>query len=398
MNMDQIDEVMMRYVENEEMPGGELFIHQNDQEIYHGMWGYSNLETKTPVSDDTVYCMCSMSKVLTAVGFLKLVEQGQAGLDDEVKKYIPAFANQRVVSDERFDGEENFAKYFIKGEKAPLNDVKTVAADRSITVRDLLTHSSGLEMGAFGMLCRMAMKCEDETLETRCEKFARMPLDFQPGTATGYSPTAGMDLLARLTEIITGDDFASYMKREIFDPLKMKDMTFHPTKEQLKRRMPLYKRVEGKLVNVTGTACDLDGMISGGPRYTSAAGGAYGRVSDYDRFTRMLANGGTLNGVRILKPETVRMMYTERAYRHLEAEPGMEWGLGVRVRQEPERAVSFAVKGTYGWSGAFGTHMFICPDRHLAVTFGTNREDLGGSGSYISRKVEELVFGIVDCY
>ena len=85
MNMDQIDEVMMRYVENEEMPGGELFIHQNDQEIYHGMWGYSNLETKTPVSDDTVYCMCSMSKVLTAVGFLKLVEQGKAGLDDEVK-------------------------------------------------------------------------------------------------------------------------------------------------------------------------------------------------------------------------------------------------------------------------------------------------------------------------
>lgn len=394
MEVREIDKVMNELVERGEMPGAELFVHIDGREAYHGIWGYSNLETKTPMAEDTILCMCSMTKVLTVAGFMRLVEQGKVGLDDEVRKFIPAFAAKRVVADERFEGMESFVKYFIQKEPAPLSDVKTVAAKRELTMRDLLTHSSGLEMGGFGMLCRIQMQSDEETLQTRVEKHAVMPLDFQPGTATGYSPTASMDTLARIVEIITGQDFAVYMKKEIFDPLGMEDMTFHLSGEQQGRRMPLYKMVDGKLIDVTGSEADVDGLISGGPKLHSASGGAFGRMGDYHRFTRMLAQEGSLNGVQILKPETVRMLYEEHARTHLEPEPGMEWGLGVKVRQDPVRAQSYVAKGTYGWSGAFGTHMFVCPDKKLAVTFGTNREDLGGSGSYISKEVERLVFGI----
>ncbi|MCM1220167.1 MAG: beta-lactamase family protein [Lachnospiraceae bacterium] len=394
MNEKEIDKVMGGLIERGEMPGAELWIHADGKEAYHGIWGYSNLETRNPMAEDTILCMCSMTKVLTVVGFLRLVEQGEIGLDDEVRKFIPAFAAKRVVADERFEGMEAFARYFIQKEPAPLSDVKTAAANRELTVRDLLTHSSGLEMGTFCLLSRLRMQGREETLRTRVEKLARMPLDFQPGTATGYSPTASMDTLARLVEIITGQDFAVYMREEIFDPLEMADMTFHLSEEQKGRRMPLYKMVDGRMVDVTGSGADIDGLVSGGPNLHSASGGAFGRMGDYHKVTRMLAQEGELNGVRILKPETVRMLYEEHAYRHLEPEPGMEWGLGVKVRQDPERAQSYAVKGTYGWSGAYGTHMFVCPDKKLAVTFGTNREDLGGSESYISREVERLVFGI----
>ena len=392
MSVELIEKTMKQFVDDNEMVGGELFVHQGDMEVYHGQWGYANLETKAPYREGTLMCMCSMTKVLTAAGFLKLVEQGRVGLDDEVRKFIPEFTNLKVVADKRFEGMENVIKYLLKREPAPLTDAKLTASKREITMRDLLTHSSGLEMGVYGMLTRETMKCDDETLATRATKMCKMALDFQPGTNTGYSPILSFDLIARLIEVITNEDFAEYMKREIFEPLKMKEMMFQLTKEQEPRLMSRYKVVDGEFINVNGTKEDLEWLISSGPLYHSGAGGAYGRISDYDRFTRMLANEGTLDGVQILRPETVRMMYQERAYNHLKPEPGMEWGLGVKVRQDPVQADSYAAKGTYGWSGAFGTHMLICPDKKLAVTFGTNRTDLGGAGSYISKMIEKLVF------
>ena len=117
-------------------------------------------------------------------------------------------------------------------------------------------------------------------------------------------------------------------------------------------------------------------------------------ITDYDRFGHMLLNGGELDGVRILKPETVELMHTEAAETHLEPEPGFVWGLGMKIRQDPSKSDCKATAGTYGWSGAFGTHFFISPADNLECVFMTNRSDLNGSGSYISAKVEEMVFNI----
>ena len=188
--------------------------------------------------------------------------------------------------------------------------------------------------------------------------------------------------------------FEEYLRKEVFAPLEMKDTTFFPNKEQEKRLVRLVKRKGNKLVDVTDTKEDTQEFLRHGAyRYEAGCGGLYGTITDYEHMARMLCSNGMYQGKQFLKPETVCLMHTEAQKQHLEPEPGFTWGLSVKIRQNPELSGSYAHKGTYGWSGAFGTHFFVCPDEKLEAVFMTNRSDLGGSGSYISEKVEELVFG-----
>lgn len=394
MKEEHIEKVMEDYVACGEMAAGILIVHRRDKLLYHNRWGYVDLARTQPVQEDTIFRMASMTKVLTAAGILKLQERGEISLEDEVRKYLPEFADRQVVADKRFGNLEDFLQGRIRIEEISLGQVETVPARRELTIRDLLTHSSGLEMGIYGWLKRMRLPYGDDTLETRMEKLAKLALDFQPGMGTGYSPTANFDLLARIVEVISGESFDVYMKRELFEPLEMSDTAFHLTKEQEARLIPLYKPVDGKQIDVSGTAEDVGGVAGIGPEYLSGSGGAYSTAQDYDHFTCMLCMEGSYRGKQILKPETVKLLHTARAYQKLEPEPGYEWALGVKVRTDPVRGGSFATKGTYGWSGAFGTHFFVSPKDGLCATFVMNRADIGGSGSYISRKVEELVFGI----
>ena len=153
-----------------------------------------------------------------------------------------------------------------------------------------------------------------------------------------------------------------------------------------------YKRKKNRLVDVTGTKDDMYGILACEAGYIAGCGGLFSTLADYDRFAQMLANGGTLDGVTILKPETVELMHTEAPEKHMEPDPGQVWGLGVKIRQDPAKGNLPVTAGTYGWSGAFGTHFFISPKDDLSCVWMTNRTDLGGSGSYISAKIEELVF------
>ena len=175
----------------------------------------------------------------------------------------------------------------------------------------------------------------------------------------------------------------------------MKNTFFYPNAEQKNRIVKLYKRKNGKLVDVTDTKEDTHQfMHHGNFHIESGSGGLYGTITDYEKLAEMLCNEGKLKGKQFLQSKTVQLMHTEAQEKHLETEPGQVWGLSVKIRQDPTAAESFVHAGTYGWSGAFGTHFFVCPDKKLEAVFTTNRSDLGGSGSYISRKVEELVFKI----
>lgn len=395
MDVIEIQRTMEQYVDTGEMVGGILYVHQNGKTIYQNQWGSVDAEKEKPLSyDKTIFRMASLTKIATAVGILKLIEQEKLGLDTELKELLPEFAEMRVVADERFFGVEAYKKYIIMGETAPLEDVHTISAERELTIRDLLTHSSGLEMATYGLLKRTLEAKPEDTLQDRVERFAKTPLDFQPGTATGYSPTAGFDVLARVIEVVSGLPFAKYMKQEIFEPLEMRDAVYQLEGEQKSRLVPLYKPVDGKQVDVSGSEEDLVGMGSVGECYYSGSAGLYCTAQDIDHLTQMLANAGSFDGKQILKSETVKKLYTETAYQYLEPDSGMEWALGVKVRRDPKKAESFATEEAYGWSGAYGTHMVISPKDGLSLTFVMNRADIGGSGSYISRKVEELVFGI----
>jgi CubicO group peptidase (beta-lactamase class C family) len=394
MKRDQISETMENYLSTKEVAGGALIIRKDGDVIYRNKWGYSNVEEQKLIEDDTIFRIASMTKIVTAVAVMKLYEEDKIGLDDEVRKYIPEFTDPKVVVDKRFVNLEELKHPFWKMLTFNYEKVKTAPAERGITIRDLLSHSSGLELGAAGYIALLKMKYKDDTLKTRVQKYAKHPLDFQPGTAAGYSPTASFDVLARIIEIISGVSFADYLKREIFEPLEMKDATFRPTGEQWKRVAQIYKPRKGKHINMTGTKEDIDFVGRIGPNYFSGSAGLYCTIDDFDNLGQMLCAEGRYRGKQFLKSETIKLMHTEAALNHLEFEPGMVWGLGMLIRQDPEEAESFAKKDTYGWSGHYGTHFFVSPEDKLQVVFMMARSDIGGWGSYIIKKVEELVFAI----
>ncbi len=369
MNTDRINKRMQELTKSGEMAAGTLMISQDGNRIFEGKWGYLNQEEKIPVQYDTIFRIMSMTKVLTAAGVMKLCEEKKIGLDDEVSKYIPAYENMMV---KQLDG-------------------TAVKAVRELTIRDLLTHSSGFGMSSESDQKLSELSKYEDTIADRVLRWSLIPLDFQPGTQTGYSPKGNFDILARIIEIVSGLSFEQYMQKNLFNPLGMRDTCFHLDAAQEKRLMQLYRTVDGKYVNVTDSELDIEAFAKIGKAYSCASAGAYSSVADYHKFTEMLCNEGCYDGIEILKPETVKALYTERAYEHPIEIPGLEWGLGVRVRTDPDKAGSHAYKNTYGWSGHYGTHMFVCPEQKLAVTFMMNRENIGGADSYIIDELEKMI-------
>ena len=387
MTPDVIHQVMNSYIASNEMAGGSLIVRKNDEVVFDGKWGYADIKNQIPITDDTIYRMASLTKVVTAVAIMKLVEEGKLSLDDPISKHLPQFARMRVCADRRYSLERgiSMAAFLPKLLFFRTDKVQTVPVEREITIRDLLSHASGLQQGLIGMIIMMRHNKKD-SLTQRIEDYSHYVLDFQPGTDTGYSPCAAFDILGYLLQVITGKKVEDAYRDLVFEPLGMSSATFKlADKTNLART---YTRKKEKLVDITGTSQDIEGIMRTCPDsdYVAGSAGLYCTVKDYEKLGRMLCNEGD----GFLKPETVQLMITEAQEKHLEPDPGQVWGLSVRIRQKDD----ICTPGTYGWSGALGTHFFVSPKDKLEVVFATHRKDLGGSGSYISRKVEELVFAI----
>lgn len=335
--------------------------------------------------------MMSMTKPVVAVGIMKLVEQGRLGLDDAVADYLPEFRDMAVISDKRFIWKEKMNPLSTLMKLAFFNHItpKTVPAERNFTVRDLLSHTSGLEQGVWGFMAMLRNKEKRTDLSEVCRRYGDYYLDWQPGTMTSYSALAGFDVLTRLIEVVSQKDAARFFEEEIFAPLAMKNASFSPDSRNLVR---LYKHTKKGLKDVTDTKTDVNGFIKMTDGYVCGSGGLYASLDDYEHFARMLCNDGVLNGKQFLKEETVRQLRTEAPLIHLEPEPGQVWGLGVRIRQDGKKGNFNATEGTYGWSGAFGTHFFVSPQDKLTAVWLTNISNAGGSGYPVSKEIERLVF------
>lgn len=396
MNTGRISQALQRYVDNGELAGCALLVRKDGELVYDGKFGCADLKTGAPVTDRTIFRMASMTKCITAAAVLKMIEDGRMGLDDPVSKYLPAFAGLQVADDPRyvFKGKSSMVLAMLRLPFFRMGRVKRRPARRQITIRDLLSHASGLEMGIVGLLGMMKHNLDD-TLVSRVDAYSRFVLDFEPGTATGYSPCASFDILGYILELVSGKPVEEHLRETLFEPLGMADATFHPTPEQKARTARVYTKKGRRLADVTGTKKDLEGIVRVRPDspYTACCGGLYCTAKDYERFGRMLCSEGVHEGRRFLKPKTVALMRTEAQSVHLEPEPGYTWGLGVKIRQDPVRGNSPCTAGTYGWSGALGTHFLVSPRDSLELVFAASRADLGGSGSYISAEVEKLVFG-----
>lgn len=383
---DCINEKMLSYIAGQEMAEAALLVRKSGKIVYQNTWGGA--------SYDSMYRMMSLTKIITSISLLKLMEQGKVALDDPVAKYIPAFSDMKVADDKRYVGVENNQEKLVECLSFfELDKVKTVPAESQITIRDLLSHSAGLEQSDVGLLTLYSMKSGDKTLDERVERYSHYVLGFQPGTQTGYSPISSFAILGKIVELISGMRYEEYLQKEICEPLEMTNTTFFLTDEQRAKLVPVYERVGETLVNVTGTKKDMNGFLMQNPiQFEDGSAGLFSTVIDFEHVADMLCNKGMYHEKQFLKSETVELLHTQGAAKYMESEPGLVWGLGVQIRQDPERANSFATKGTYGWSGMFGTHLFVSPEDDLEAVFVTNRCDLDGSHSYISKEIERMVF------
>ena len=395
MDTQEIQRTIDAYIQNQELAGGALLVRRDEEVLYENTFGYSNIAARQAIARDSLYRLMSMTKPITAVAVMQLAEQGKIELDAPLNHYLHGFTAMRVVDDKRYAYHEGMnALSLLPGLltfrlKAP----RTVPAERDITIRDLLCHASGLEQGIYGLISMKLDKSKRESLAALEQKYSTMPLDFQPGKGGGYSPLAGFDLLARVVEVVSGLPFDTYLQQNLFDPLGMQDTAFRPDDAQSARLVHVYKREKNRLKDVTDTAEDMDSLLKRGEHYTAGCGGLFSTLHDYDRFSHMLLNGGEVDGVRVLQPETVRLMGQQGSPAYPDPDPGCAWGLGMKIRKDPQKAKSACTAGTFGWSGAFGTHFFVSPKDHLSAVWMMNRSDIDGAGSYISKKIEELVFG-----
>lgn len=395
MDTQEIQRTIDAYIQNQELAGGALLVRRDEEVLYENTFGYSNIAARQTIARDSLYRLMSMTKPITAVAVMQLAEQGKIELDAPLNRYLHGFTAMRVVDDKRYAYHEGMnALSLLPGLltfrlKAP----RTVPANRDITIRDLLCHASGLEQGIYGLISMKLDKSKRESLAALEQKYSTMPLDFQPGKGGGYSPLAGFDLLARVVEVVSGLPFDAYLQQNLFNPLGMQDTAFRLDDAQTARLVHVYKREKNRLRDVTDTAEDMDSLLKRGENYTAGCGGLFSTLHDYDRFAHMLLNGGEVDGVRVLQPETVRLMGQQGSPDYPDPDPGCAWGLGMKIRKDPRKAKSACTAGTFGWSGAFGTHFFVSPKDHLSAVWMMNRSDIDGAGSYISKKIEELVFG-----
>jgi CubicO group peptidase (beta-lactamase class C family) len=245
-------------------------------------------------------------------------------------------------------------------------EIYTVPAEREITIRDLLTHTSGLESGGAGTRegARLAPRNTSSNLGAYVPTLGAVPLDFQPGTLWRYSALAGIETLGRIVEVASGITFDQFLKQHIFDPLGMKDTAFYPTDDRLPRVVTLYERKDGKLSRTdTPSWLATKTLFSGG-------GGLWSTAEDYMQFAQMLVNGGALNGKRLLSPRTVDLMGSNHVgdlYSGIgQRQKGMGFGLTVEVVVDNVASGRRESIGSFGWDGAFGTHFWVDRKEQLA--------------------------------
>jgi CubicO group peptidase (beta-lactamase class C family) len=277
-------------------------------------------------------------------------------LNDPVSRFIPSYANLEVGVEKPAAPGPGGARPAGSGP-----DFYTVPAERPITVLDLLTHTSGLMSGPMGNTVASAPFNRRHALGLKwVDELGASALEFQPGTRWAYSAVGGFDALARIVEIAAEQEYGEFLAERLFGPLGMRDITFWPSAEQRSRLATVYQRRDGALV----PSENPDSMS--GEIYHGGGGGLMTTAETYAQFAMMLANGGELNGVRILSPRTVELMGSEFIPSTLPGRTAGEgYGLGVRVVTDAAARRTWLSEGSFGWSGVYGTHFWVDPKENL---------------------------------
>jgi CubicO group peptidase (beta-lactamase class C family) len=401
--LERIDaHLRQQYIDAGRFPGAQLMVYRRGKIVHTSSQGFADIERKVPVRDDTIYRIYSMTKPITSVAFMMLVEQGKVALDEPVHKYIPEWKNLGV---------------FVAGNTPAF---MTRPPARPMLIVDLLRHTSGLTYGfmqrsnvdAAYREAKLGGIDKDGTLQSMVDDLAKIPLEFSPGEAWNYSVST--DVLGYLVGKISGKPFEQFLKERIFDPLGMSDTDFHVPASKAQRLAACYSIEAGGALNFIasdrkpGLALQDDPATSSflsPPSFISGGGGLCSTTADYLTFCRALLNGGELDGVRLLGPKTLKLMtsnhlpggadlpamsrsmFSEVAYN------GVGFGLGVSVTIDPARTLIPGSVGEYAWGGAASTAFFIDPAEELIMIFMT--QVMPSSTYPIRRELRTMVYSAV---
>ena len=342
--LNKVRDVVQEFIDEGRMQYAVVGVARRGKVVYFEAQGVSN--TQAPVQADTMFNMASSTKPILGVAAMMMIEGGLFNPSDPVEKYIPEFRGIQVAVFKERPDKKTSRKNGLK--KAP--EHRLVDSHRPVTIHDLLTHTSGISGRSLGKA--RERRRESDTLATWIPIVAEGPLNFQPGTRWGYG--GGLDVVARIIEIVSGMPFNEFVEKRIFDPLDMKDTHWIVPKDKLHRMLVF---VEGKAGTPT--------------TYFSGSAGLVSTARDYLHFEQMLVNKGELFGNRLLKPESVEMMSTDQVGDLFadagKGSAGVAFGYTVSITVDPELANTGRSAGAFGWGGAGGTVSWADPKEGLAV-------------------------------
>lgn len=370
-------------IENNEIPGANLLVFKNGKEIFYHEDGMASKEEKNPIKRDTIFRLYSMTKPITSAAAMILVERGKMDLYEPVSRYLEGFRNQVV--------EENNS---------------LVSARREMRIKDLLNMTSGLLYGGDGEVGKATAKVFkdiDEKLLTEnalntieiANKLGQCPLAFHPGECWEYGTSA--DVLAAVIEIVSSMKFGDFLKKEIFDPLGMKDTGFYVPLEKKNRLANTYMSDgKGGLTLYTGNNLGIIQNMDREPAYEAGGAGLVSTLDDYAKFSLMLMNGGTHEGAHIMHPKTVRYMTTkslnaeqQKGFVNWFELEGHSYGNLMRVLTDNTKAGTIGSPFEYGWDGWLGCYFANCPTDNLNFLFMTQKTDTGTME--ITRKLRNII-------
>lgn len=378
--LQRVAQMIQRRIAAGDLAGAVVAVARKGRVAYVNAQGVMDLDTKQPMSSSSMFRIASMTKPVVGVGIMMMVEEGKLRINDPVSRYIPEFRNMKVaVLQTATAGRGSGAA----GPPPAAPQFYTVPAQREITIKDLLTHVSGLGSGPMSNsdIDKIARK-DGETLAQYIPRLGGTALEFQPGSRWTYSPGAGFETLGRIIEIASGMPLDRFFRTRIFDPLGMKDITFWPTDVQMPRVATVYSRTPAGLTKQTMPNDTMSRNV-----YFRGSGGLYSTAEDYLPLGIMLAGGGEMNGKRLLSRKTVEMMSAAHVPDTLQGRPAGEgYGLSVRVVTNHAARGTMLSDGTFGWTGAQGTHFFVDPKEQLTAVLMVQT-----SNGEIQRDFEDLV-------
>jgi CubicO group peptidase (beta-lactamase class C family) len=383
--LERMDKIIQDYIDRQKVPGAVAFIARKGKIVYYKAFGQSNTETKTPLKKDNIFRIASQSKAIASLAVMMLFEEGKFSLDDPISRYIPEFKNQRVLD------RLNWAD----------TTYTTVPVKTEITIRQLLTHTSGLDYAGIGSQEFKAIYAKagipsgignhQSTIGEKMKILGGLPLKHHPGEQYTYG--LNIDVLGYLVEVTSGMPFDKFLSTRIFQPLGMNDTYFYLPKEKHSRLVALHQTKNGVYAPVKNKIFDgvnpdyptLDGT------YFSGGAGLSSTIEDYAKFLQMFLNKGEYNGVRILSRKTIELMLTNQTVAPVTTQHGLGFGLETYVNDSR----SIVSKGTFSWGGAFTTFYWADPQEKLVGLIYTNI--YGSDSGDIGTRFRNLVYqAIVD--